>query len=296
MATIVEIVQSESDMSLLLKYNGPAVDDGTMDVYETATNMMAFSDYVVTAAHAIFGEETQVKAEVSAFKSGSFETDLLFHLAGFGASMWSASTDIGGLLLAIKESLGLYKFLRGQPPARVERLDDHSVNVTNNNGEMIVVQTQSLYLTLDRTAGAAAEKFVAHALSKPGIDSIDVSSSKGSLIRADKGEAEFFRPIVVEELIESTVQIALTLETPTFRDGKKWQFWDGEGSIQATMEDQTFLDAIDKGEPFRKGDVLICELRIRQVRAGKTLRSERTIVRVIRHIQRFGEQSDFFGA
>ena len=41
----------ERGMSILLRYQGPAVDDGTMNVYDAAANMVAFSNFVVAATH-----------------------------------------------------------------------------------------------------------------------------------------------------------------------------------------------------------------------------------------------------
>jgi hypothetical protein len=40
----------ERGMSILLRYQGPAVDAGAMNVYDAAANMVAFSNFVVAAA------------------------------------------------------------------------------------------------------------------------------------------------------------------------------------------------------------------------------------------------------
>lgn len=58
--------KGEKDVSLLLKYNGPAVDGGSMDVYQAAANMMAFSNFIVVAAQELYGDEVKVTAKVTA--------------------------------------------------------------------------------------------------------------------------------------------------------------------------------------------------------------------------------------
>lgn len=281
-------------MPLLLRYKGPAVDDGTMDVYEAAANMVAFSNYVVLAAKRVYGEQVEVRAEVQGFQEGSFITDLLFHVAGAGATIWSAYpvSDVKGVLTVVRESLGLYRFLKGEAPRKTEHVNDNHVQVTNNNGQIINVQADSLFLTLDPKAGKAAEQFVHKALSKPGFSGIEVSSEDAQVVSATSAEAAFFRPIGVDtEITDQTVKLALTIEKPSLKDGDdKWHMWDGDQSSAYQMEDKEFLARIDHGEPFRKGDVLECDVRIVQTTGPGGLKTRRSITMVRHHHQR-GEQS-----
>jgi hypothetical protein len=285
----------EPGMGILLKYKGPAVDDGSMDVYAAAANMVAFSDYVVAAAKQLYGD-VEVKAEVKAFQHGSFETDLIFHVVGLGATVLTNIPDVRSVLTAVKESVNLFKFLKGQPPQKVEHTDQsNNVTVTNVSGNVIIVQTESLNLTMDEKAGKAAAQFVGQALSKPGVDKIEIQSEGQQVAVATQEEAPFFRAIVNETpIVEQTVQMGLTIQEPSFKDGSghKWTMWDGEASLQYAMEDQTFIARIDNGEAFRKGDVLICDVRFTQTRTGSKLKIQRTIVKVHDHRDGY-EQVEF---
>lgn len=60
-----------------LRYLGPALDDGRMDVYEASKNMIAFSEFMVAAVKTTYGESAEAKAEVAGFEHGSFVTDLV---------------------------------------------------------------------------------------------------------------------------------------------------------------------------------------------------------------------------
>ncbi len=287
--------EEDRGMSILLRYQGPAVDDGTMNVYDAAANMVAFSDYVVAAAHKLYGDDVVVKAEINAFQRGSFVTDILFQVAGIGSTLLSITTDVKGVVNTVKQSLELFKFLKGSPPAKIEKRDDHSINVTNNNGNIIVVTTESLHLTLDPLAGKAASQFIGEALAKQGVNQIEISSNGESVAQATKDDAQYYRPIADDTpLLEQTVRMGLTIEMPSFKDGKKWRMWDGEASVTAAMEDENFIGRVNNGEPFRKGDVLICDVRFTQTNTAGVLKIQRAIIRV--HDHKAGpEQTNLLG-
>lgn len=258
-----------------------------MDVYEAAANMMAFSDFIVAAAHAVYGNEAEVRADVKGFRQGSFATDVVFHVAGAAATIWSANADIGGLLTVIKESLGLYRFLGGEPPKAVEPGNKNTVEVTNNNGEVTIIQAESMTVVLGDKPGQAVERFVGHALKTSGVTSVSVEDSgrKEPLAIAHRAEAEFYHAIGVERALpDQFYQMALTVEQPNFKAGNKWRLSGDGRAATYEVEDKVFLKRVDNGEPFRKGDVLICEVRQVQsiTRSGK-IQTKRFIHTVIDH-------------
>lgn len=274
------------DLNIWLRYQGPGVDDGTMSVYEAARNMVAFSDYVVSAAHQVYGDDAEVTANVKAFRQGSFATDLVFHVVGAAASILSASPDIDTLVTAIKQSLDLFVFLKGEKPSKVEHRDDRSVTVTNNSGHITQVNIESLAVTLDEKAGNAAAVFIREALGKTGVDQIEIASHINHVVRATSGEAQFFHPIECEAPVsEYTLQMGLTIQEPSFKDGHghKWTMWDGDASLQYLMDDTDFIARIDGGERFGKGDMLLCDVHVVQTRTAAKLKIQRTIIRVHDH-------------
>lgn len=282
-------------VGILLKYKGPSVDDGSMDVYAAAANMVAFSNYVVAATKQLYGD-VEVKAEVKAFQHGSFETDLIFQVVGLGATVLTTTPDVRSVLTAVKESVNLFKFLKGQPPQKVEHTDQsNNVTVTNVNGNVIIVQTESLNLTMDEKAGKAAAQFIGEALSKPGVNKIEIQSEGQKIAAATQEEAPYFHAIVDETpIVEQTIEMGLTIQEPSFKDGSghKWTMWDGEASLQYAMEDENFIARIDNGEFFRKGDVLICDVKFTQTRAGSKLKIQRSILKVHDHKDGY-EQMEF---
>lgn len=253
-----------------------------MDVYEASANMIAFSEFAVLAAKVTFGEEVIAKAEVSGFGRGSFVTNLVFHVAGASATIFS---NVSPELIwdIVKEAFGLWKHLKGSPPSNVVR-EGNFAKVTNNNGEMLQVNINSLTLVMSEKASEAAGQFVRKALERPGMDAVDLVADRKPVGTVTQAESVYFVPVAAEETITDTVlKMGLVLEAPVFKDGLKWRFFDGQQSFHADIEDQDFLSRVNSGERFGKGDVLYADVRISQQQSGMKLSAERSIVKVHEH-------------
>ncbi len=269
---------------LSLRYEGPAVDAGKMDVYEVAANLVAFSDFVVAAAQATYGQDVRVKADVAGFGKGSFFTDLIFQYGGPVASLLSA-VSAGDLYKIIKESLDLWKHLGGLPPKEIKP-EGNQFRVTNNNGQVINISHSTFNIVLNKDgAGEAVERFIRRPLEMPGIERVKIGDESGESSTILKSDAGSFTPVrLAEETADVEMRISLIIEAPTFKDGNKWRFSDGSVSFAAEIKDLKFLRDIDAGvERFGKGDQLVVRLRIRQVRTGMKLESIREVIEVLEH-------------
>lgn len=270
------------ETKIALRYIGPAVDTGLMDVYEASANMIAFSEFVVLSAKSAFGESITARAEVAGFGRGSFITDLVFNVGLTSASIFSAYSpdQIWGL---VKEAFTLWKHLKGSPPSKVE-YDGQHVKVTNNNGEIIQIMTQSFTLVMSEKGSESVGRFVQKALDKPGMDAIEIASGNETIDRVTQAESAYFVPVAIAETItDITVKMGLMLEAPVFKDGNKWRFSDGQQSFYADIEDKEFLARVNAGERFGKGDVLYADVRINQQMSGMKISAERSLVKVHEH-------------
>lgn len=271
---------------LELRYAGPAVEGGTMDVYQVSANMIAFSDFVLVTAKALYGDQVQARAQVSGFGRGSFATDIVFNIIGPAATVLGAVSP-KDILNIIKDALDLYKFLKGEPPKSTERGADQMIHVVNNSGSVTTVRIESLTVVMNEKAGEAAQKFIADPLIGEGIDSVKLSAEGKQLGAVERSEASYFHPIEAEEPIaDTTYQIGLAIEGPEFRGDTKWRFYDGNTSFLAAVLDRQFLAQVEAGETFAKGDVLIVDLRVCQFRKGVRLSIEREVITVHKHLRR----------
>lgn len=245
-----------------LRYVGPGVDAGEMDVYTFAANMVAFSDFVVQAAKATYGNEAHATAKVAGVSRGSFITELVGNVSSL-LSVPSASD----LLAVIGQTVETWRHLQGEKPKSVEVQSD-GIHIENNNGLVIIVREAAASTVFNATAAAAVEQFVQHAL-KPGVDSVQLSGEADGktveLATISQRESRYFVPVSPErDLFDQTVEQALIIEAPVFKEGNKWRFSDGAVSFHVAIEDQEFLNRVEAGELFAKGDVLMVALRQRQ--------------------------------
>lgn len=271
------------ETKLSLKYSGPSVDAGLMDVYQASANMIAFSEFMVIAAKTTFGEQVTVKAEVAGFGRGSFLTDLVFNFVGHATPIFASFTT-EELLKIVNEAFELWKHLKGEPPKEIKTENHQTAKVTNNNGQIIQVQTQTLNLVFDEKAAEAVQAFIQTPLLRDGIDSLEIGTDGKIVAQAKQDEGHCFglvRPS--ESITDTTIQMTLIIEAPVFKDGNKWRFSDGQNSFYADILDLEFLSNVDKGEPFAKGDLLRVDLRITQERAGIKITTERAVIKVHEH-------------
>jgi hypothetical protein len=269
---------------LALKYEGPALADGQMDVYQTSANMIAFTEFMIAAVKETYGDAAQARAEVAGFEQGSFITNLVFSVGGSAATIFTALTP-AQLLAVVKGAFELWKHLKGSPPVAVSHTGPQ-LTVTNNNGQILNVQTESFTLVMNSKAADAANRFVRQALEQEGVDKLSLGSDMKLIAQVSADEAAFFVPVVAEiPLSDNTNTMILTVISPVFQDGNKWKFSDGGASFAASILDGDFLMRVDKGvERFGKGDVLEAVVRIVQTRAGQKVSVEREVVQVLRHI------------
>lgn len=116
------------------------------------------------------------------------------------------------------------------------------------------------------------------------MDSIDISSEGVKIVQATTNDAMYYHPIGDEDTVtESVTRMGLVIETLSFKDGTKWRMWNGAESLLYAMEDEEFVGRVNNGEAFRKGDILICEVRVKQTKAGGALKLQRAIIKVHDH-------------
>ena len=253
-------------------------------MYQASANMIAFSEFMVLAAKAAYGDQIDAKAEVTGFSRGSFVTHLIFNFAGQAASIFAAiSAD--KLLTIVNQAFELWKHLKGEPPKSVEHINTQTTKVTNNNGQIIQVQTQTVNLVFNEKASEAVRKFVQEPLTDGGIDGLEIATDRKRIVasatQADAHAFQLVRP--TEEITDLTVEMTLIIESPVFKDDNKWRFSDGQSSFHADILDRDFLSKVDDGELFGKGDLLRVDLRITQQRAGLKISTERIVLKVHEH-------------
>lgn len=279
---------------LSLRYFGGEADQGQMGYYDAASSIIAFGDLVGVFSQNLYGEKAYIQTTVKGARQGSFAIDFILHVGGVLATIISGPANPKDIWQLLKQCVEAWRFLDGKPPKDVKR-DGDQYGLTNVHGE-IKYFTQNVFVVInnDQAAGAI-EQLVRKPLESGGRSKLELENKelKDSITVTDK-EAHAFTNVSAEKLItEQTITQALTIESAVFIEGNKWRFFDGQTSYNAPIEDQAFIDQVNSGERFGKGDILVVDLYIAQSESKGRLKTERIVKKVKEH-RTAGEQSALF--
>jgi hypothetical protein len=284
-------------------YDGPALKEHQMDVRDLAPALVAIADLFTAANREINGDAAEVRVQVNAsFKAGSFGIDLIAsqHLlsqikdifSGTGATAisnaWTIMQIVGITATGLAGGLvGLLLRLKGRRPVRIEQKGDVAT-VWISQTESIEVERDVIRLYRNSVVRTSLEKVVSP-LERDGITDFGVVVNHATVLRVHDDEIASFSAATIDadaEIVSDTITRKLLLiESLTFKDGNKWRVHDGTATFHASIEDKRFLNQIDAGERFGKGDVLVVDLRQVQSIVGAKLVNESIIVKVLEHRQ-----------
>lgn len=292
-----------------IKYDGPALANHEMDVRELAPALLALSDLIKAANHALYGEKSDVQINVhGTFKGGSFGIDLTAArtvydaitslLAGQGPTAAANLLGILGAVGIIQQAGGgliaLVKKLRSRTPSRIEYQDNQVVLtvIEHDVEEKIVVDLETGKLWQDRTVRQSLYQVI-KPLSRDGIDIFATGRTSTPETVITKEESDWF---MVDdgaiELTSHTIEQVCLIESVTFKDDNKWKLNNGT-TFYAVMEDQDFLNKINSGTiRFGKGDRLRVLMKIVQHEKANKIETSYHVTQVLNH--HIGHQGALF--
>ncbi|BBC81254.1 hypothetical protein APO_0646 [Acetobacter orientalis] len=299
-------MEEMSTKLLSINYDGPALECGEMAVEDLAPALLAMGKLFEEANRVINGEKSNLSVRVRAgFVRGSFEVEL--HLLQGWVSyakdllVGQDATALAALCAFLGISgkdvtIGLFKLLklaRGRQPKRAHILEDGNVELEfpYEDGEenKIIAPRQTVALFRDlkvRKAAAAAIK----PLEKEGINTISVRQTGEKKEKAEavvsKADIISFRPpeSVDSLIISSPSTVAFSIVNLSFDADHKWKLSDGQNVVWASIEDETFINSVNRNEvSFTKGDILVCDVVVQQWQTDTGLKTETRIIKVKQH-------------
>ncbi len=281
-----------------IAYDGPALREGRMEVSELAHALLAVGQVFSAANKVLNGETAKVSVHVVATRNGSFEINLeviqslVTQITGLlTGEQVTAAANLVGLITGVGVPSGvsllwLIKRLRGRQPERIERRPD-TTEAIMFEGDTIIAPVNVVRLYQDIHTRRVVRLMVAP-LTQDGISEFAIREDGKTILPITVNDIHSFDdPVVLEEevLIEHVIKHAFTIVSLAFRERNKWRLNDGNATISVLIEDEDFLRRIDENLiAFAKGDILICEMRVRQVH-GKddAIRNDYAVQRVIEH-------------
>lgn len=285
-----------AETTFSVTYDGDAIADGRMDVQDLAPALLALAEVFREANLIVNPVSPPVTLQIQATTAGSFDVDLvLAHLDLIQRAVSFFAGDPVEALLNLKEIVfgtgtGLLFLIRWLRRRKVRQElpgpEPGSVTLELEDGTRLAIPATvaSLYRNV-RIRRRVRE--VVRPLERDGIDRVKFRSEDTELEFSSDELAEFDVPSEAPEvLLDRPISMAVSIAAPAFIEDNKWRLSDGDRTFFATIEDNDFLTRVDEGEPFRKGDILECEMRIFQTRTDTGLHTEYSVQRVTRHIPR----------
>ncbi|MGB7355637.1 MAG: hypothetical protein WBD06_18160 [Acidobacteriaceae bacterium] len=268
-----------------LKYEGPAVDDGTMDVRDLAPSLEALGELISRSNDLLNGENSTVTLKVLAkFDKASFDVNFLLNhvLTDSTAAMLpivsscSAAQILDLALGAYDKAKGvlsgaarIYKAVRGEKPLEAKPGEQaHTTVLVFGNNNTVVADSGSARLYSDDRIRAALRK-TATPLIRGGVNGLEVRRSRQLVERLespDIGEDPDLEltPNSDDGPRNPTRDLWVRVVKPNF-DGGRWTFHDGSAKFGAEVDDKGFQARVEKREQgFYAGDTFLIRLRSTQ--------------------------------
>jgi hypothetical protein len=279
-------------------YDGDGLRDGTMDVRDLAPALLAVGELLQEANNVLNDGRGRLTTHVrSDFKTGSFEIKLklvqdLAEQISFAlehCKHWTAGDVSKFVGLSAASGISLITLLKRLGKRKIKS----STVIENGN---IKIETEGNFDTIEvspevvRLAKNQKIRSNLMAILKPlenlGVQLFYAKDNGKEVERVSKEEVPAFElpPMPEQELVDSTRQVAVHLIEVCFEEGLKWKLYDGENRINAAVLDKGFLQEIEAGKKFAKGDILVVELRTRQANTGDKIKNEHEVVKVTKHI------------
>jgi hypothetical protein len=279
-------------------YDGDALRNHRMSVRELAPALLALADLFQDINADVNPGEPPVSLDIRGTGEGSFVVDLSL-VAGTAVTLLSGNpaTALVNLKELVVGGRGIVSYIknRGRPDA-VEEVEEATGVVRLTFNENGTVRTMEYPLEAHRLGNNVAVRQrvreIVAPVTRAGIDRVDFLRSAEQEVSVsvtkDDAPAFYIDPELDEQqLVSNSMEMMLTIVSPTFKKDNKWRVSDGGQTFYAVVADNRFLADVDAGRiAFRKGDLLRAVVLFRQVQTADGLKLERTITRVVEHIPR----------
>lgn len=278
----------ETQVQLDVSFDGPALQDGSMNVRDLAPSMLGLGALFDSANKALNGERATVNVNVKATSAGSFH--ILYEVVqsqGAGQTFQELlATAVSMKELIFGASIALFtivKLLRGRTP-KVEKVNDNLFRLTIDKQTYDVpLGWVKLYQDIN-TRRALAD--IVRPVKVSGIERFEVRENRRLVQSVTKAEVDAFDvPEVKEPLLDEVSRHAFSVVSLSFKEDYKWRLTDGQLIHSVSMKDAAFQSKVDNNEiAFAKGDVLLCDLRTIQWQVEDGVKTEYEVVKVVSHM------------
>ncbi len=280
----------KSSTPMLLVYDGPALETHKIPVEILAQSLTALNRLAEETNKIIFNDKSRVSLSVTTFKKGSFGVELVLDSSIFEAvvdalSGKTATAVANGITIVscLLEIFALRKWLYGREITKVEPVPGKDQKKIYVNNTSIVVNNTTFVVYQAPAVKRDCVDFVSP-LTAEGISSLKLSDAKNVFELNENEVAGFLKEPDEQLLTENNVSVLVQVDSPNFKQDRKWRVTYNGQSIMVTVSDEDFLARVERHEEtFGSGDILSCDMTIKQMLKDGTLSSSYEITKVKEH-------------
>jgi hypothetical protein len=170
---------------------------------------------------------------------------------------------------------------------RQEEVAPGTIRITAEDGASIEIPADVLKLHQNLSVRRNVRQVV-EPITREGVESVRFVRDEETVVSVEADEIGAFEvpePADIP-LVQQEREMVVEIVAPAFPEGNKWRLSDGQTSFYASIEDEGFMQRVESGEPFRKGDMLRTRMEIAQWRHADALHTEYCVLEVLEHIRR----------
>lgn len=291
-----------AEETIILRFAGPAVENGSMDAYAFAQSLMGFSKAIQIAATEV--ELTGPSApsiKITDVKQGSFiaELALVADLGIFEHAAVALNGDAVNAALNLNDlinvALGAFVGLKKLQGRKIKKVESHPTNpgesqLTLNDNAQIIVQSGAVVNLIQNPTFISAADEATKPVAKEGVDTIQfkTDSVQTQEFELQKNEYvpfnESLPEIEPEQIGDDTKETYLQFVRPVLNSSsRKWGADDGDGVLEVKILDEHFLKLVEDGKVSFSGrpDLYKVLLRTTQEFKNNRLKKHHEVLKVM---------------
>ncbi|MDR6304742.1 hypothetical protein GGQ85_002455 [Nitrobacter vulgaris] len=260
-----------------------------MEAKELIQVLSAFTRITTKANRAYHGSIKKASVRIERVQPGSIDLQWICEVAATAQTAFAALPalsfgikDVTGL---IKAWLDLLKFLKGQPPQKVQNVTNgNALQIENVTGQSTIINGNVYNTFILNGIGGDAEKLelpIRH-----GAKKLELKQGRRKIGSYDAADLSNFRAIKPKDKpLESEIEVILEVVAPVLEGQGMWRFKYGRMSITAKLVDEDYKQRVLVGtESFSHGDRLQAKLKTVQENLGDKITTKHFITKVIERV------------
>lgn len=250
--------------------------------------------------------DSKINIKIHAPKEGSFilYLDLISQITNAVKTLFNSEniSIVEGIISIVAGLYGFKKWIaKNGKPEKIKQKDNNLVEISNNNGKIIIEQKIYNIYNENPNIRNALRKTFSNFNEDDEIEKFIIRdpATKQDLFFVDKNDfvlmASDIDEIEQRKRKEIKENQELYVFKVIFKENYKWDFFLEGNKIKAIIEDKEFFKRIKMGAvAFRNGDKLIADIEIEQVfneSANTFVNESYVILKVLEHIPRKEQQS-----